>query len=143
MSGHAACAVGSRIFLYGGRQGSQVRKYLRRLYIYDTGAPHGDSITRILNSVLKAYRRSCHVILLMDRYSIAVVHYNFLSWALLAYSTELPACQLSPDHTSILLWGPKFGYMKLRGSPYHVQSVRPGSAQRRRPAIHLASCMPP
>ncbi len=43
MSGHAACAVGSRIFLYGGRQGSQVRKYLRRLYIYDTGeAPlHG------------------------------------------------------------------------------------------------------
>lgn len=37
MSGHAACAVGAKIFLFGGRQGSQVRKYLRRLYIYDTG----------------------------------------------------------------------------------------------------------
>ena len=38
MSGHAACAVGAKIYLFGGRQGSQVRKYLRRLYIYDTGA---------------------------------------------------------------------------------------------------------
>ncbi|CAK0737604.1 hypothetical protein CVIRNUC_000940 [Coccomyxa viridis] len=36
MSGHAACAVGAKIYLFGGRQGSQVRKYLRRLYIYDT-----------------------------------------------------------------------------------------------------------
>ena len=38
MSGHAACTVGAKIYLFGGRQGSQVRKYLRRLYIYDTGA---------------------------------------------------------------------------------------------------------
>ena len=40
MSGHAACAVGTKIFMYGGRQGSQVRKYLRRLYVYDTGKEH-------------------------------------------------------------------------------------------------------
>ena len=40
MSGHAACAVGTKIFMYGGRQGSQVRKYLRRLYVYDTGEEH-------------------------------------------------------------------------------------------------------
>lgn len=44
MSGHAACAVGTKIFMYGGRQGSQVRKYLRRLYVYDTGEEHICSI---------------------------------------------------------------------------------------------------
>ena len=51
MSGHAACAVGSKIFLYGGRQGSQVRKYLRRLYIYDTGTLHGYRRMRILRCI--------------------------------------------------------------------------------------------
>ncbi len=36
MSGHAACAVLDKIYLYGGRQN---RKYLQRTYVFDTGAP--------------------------------------------------------------------------------------------------------
>ena len=61
MSGHAACAVGSRVFLYGGRQGSQVRKYLRRLYIYDTGAPRAYSMTNDLRCVFRDRVMSYHV----------------------------------------------------------------------------------
>ena len=34
MFGHAACAAGSRLLVLGGRQG---RKFLRSLYILDTG----------------------------------------------------------------------------------------------------------
>jgi hypothetical protein len=35
MSGHAACAVREKIYLFGGRQH---RKYLQRTYVFDTGA---------------------------------------------------------------------------------------------------------
>ena len=34
MSGHAACAVQDKIYLFGGRQN---RKYLQRTYVFDTG----------------------------------------------------------------------------------------------------------
>lgn len=34
MSGHAACAVRDKIYMFGGRQN---RKYLQRTYVFDTG----------------------------------------------------------------------------------------------------------
>jgi hypothetical protein len=35
MTGHAACAVRGKVYMFGGRQG---RKYLRRTFVFDTGA---------------------------------------------------------------------------------------------------------